>query len=655
MNVPQLIQSQGWKIIPKEEKNGKISYSVQTPYEDDIGLLKLRHPAFLHLEIYAKHNLPEVKFQHMKLAHDLFWPLELWHEWTERRFKGHCGCGSEVGYYNFISQAGGASKAKSYDWAKIAVLFFFANPLERNVTVASTTLASLKGRVWGYLTRFVQTMAIQPEYNYKSSPNPQILPVVPEHLLKAKGRGKITDNTLHGMFAVTAKLGDDDQAVATWIGKHPDDKLLVILDEGTDMPMSIINTFPNLNSHPKKFQLCIIGNSKSTQDMHGCLSTPRNGWDSISVDLDEWRTVQLNGICQYFNPYRCPAIMHPDPLMRERLSEFLVSYDSLKAKELEYGTDSENFYRMVLGFWKSRSSEMTTVSEKFLKERSPTKSIQWSGYYPIQRVAGFDFAISQDGDNPMIRIANVGHDQDSGMKIDFGYASSLFKLNILAMSHESLEAQLARQVVDVLILYKIPLHFLAIDVTGQGRAIGEVIVRENEKRGFPLGRGVPMKIYSMSQHNKTKRKESAWDLIPMSTQELWDDMRTYIDKDSVRGLDPITIYQMTNRQIVKKGDKSFLESKKDYKRRMSALGNAHSPDEADATALCVQVVKQRLNIMPGDKKPIPRYDMAQSHFDKIHAMTMEQGRVSEKKVIQLPKVNFNAGLEAFARNKKSGF
>lgn len=116
MNIPQLILNEGWTIY-KNPKKGKDPYLVKTPYEDDIGPLKAKHPAFLHLDIYAKSKLPSVKFQHLKKAHDLFWPQELWHEWTERRFKAHCE------WHNFISQAGGASKAKSYDWAKLAVLF----------------------------------------------------------------------------------------------------------------------------------------------------------------------------------------------------------------------------------------------------------------------------------------------------------------------------------------------------------------------------------------------------------------------------------------------------------------------------------------------------------------------------------------------------
>ena len=89
---------------------------------------------------------------------------------------------------------------------------------------------------------------------------------------------------------------------------------------------------------------------------------------------------------------------------------------------------------MVLGFWKTRSTDDTTVSDKFLKDFSPRKKVQWSGYFPIQRVAGFDFAISQDGDNPILRIANVGHDMDGSVKIDLAGESSIFKLQMLAIA-----------------------------------------------------------------------------------------------------------------------------------------------------------------------------------------------------------------------------
>lgn len=964
MDIPQLIRNEGWTLY-QDNKKGKLSYLVKTPYEDDIGPLKAKHPAFLHLDIYAKCKLPSTKFQHLKSARTFFWPTRIWHDWTRRRYEAHCEG------YNFITQAGGASAAKaqpltakiatpdgwstmgemrigsiicstkgipqavtaihpqglrdiyevkfsdgsitevtgdhlwsvkskkdrdkyrpgkilstleiknqikraysipshdptqgydakplwidpwllgyyigngsfshkkssptitcptlelankikskwdnvyikkysdrncyhvgirglraafrsipklafkksttksippnylygsietrtallqglidsdgtkppriasgttitfsnellrnqtaqiarslgyfvstskskkthyvksgerikcqdayslyinknnrhrviisislkrkdycqcitvsspdhlyltddyivthnSADWAEIGTLFYFSNPLENNCTVASTTLASLKGRIWGYITELVRTMEIQPQYKYTSSPTPQILPIVPADQLKKKGRGAIEDDTLHGMFAVTAKPGDDFKVISTWIGKHPKNKILIILDEGTEMPMIITDAFPNLNSHPDKFQLACIGNSKSWQDLHGLLSFPENGLDSVSPDLDEWKTKQPNGICQYFNPYRCPAITDPDPERRAILSTFLIGEENLKQKEIELGTDSENFYRMVLGFWKSKATDDTTVSDKFLKDFSPRKKVQWSGFYPIHRVAGFDFAISQDGDSPILRIANVGHDIDGGVKIDFAGESGIFKLVMQAITDKSYELQIADQIIDILTRYGVKLHDLGIDITGQGRAIGEVIRLRNEQKGYPLGIGFPLKIYAMSQHNKTKRKESAFDIMPMSTHELWNDIRAYIELDSIRGLDDKTISQLTNRLIVRKNDKSMLESKKDYKKRMSAIGNPHSPDEADATAIAIQVVKQRMGIMPGTKWKTPEKEQSSSFLDKLFAMSVQQ-KVTVRPPIQMPKVSFSKGIESYARHKK---
>lgn len=642
-DIIDLINREGWKVRP-ELKGGKTSFLVRTPYDDDIGPLKAKHPAFLHLDIYAKHSLPSVRFQHLKKAREYLWPDRIWHDWTRRRYEAHCE------NYNFISQAAGASAGKSWDWAEIAVQFFFANPLERNVTIASSTLASLKGRVWGYVTSAVQTMAVQPQYVYKSSPSPQILPVVPQDQLKASGRGKIEEDTLHGMFAVTAKQGDDDQAVATWIGKHPKEKMLVILDEGTEMPMSILNAVPNLNSHPKKFQMVVIGNSNSTMDLHGLLSTPLNGWDSVSPELIEWKTTQMNGICQYFSPYQSPAVLEEDPQRRALLEIFLIGRDNLAAKEKELGKDSEKFYRWVLGFWKSRGTESTTVSDKFLKDFSPTKQTNWSGYYPIQRVAGLDPAVSTGGDKCILRIANVGQDMDTKVKIDLAGPAGLFEIPLKAIVDKSVELQLADHVIDILIRYGVPINYLGIDVTGQGRAIGEVIRLRNEQKGYPLGYGNPLKIYSMSQHNKNKRKESVPDIVPMSMHELWNDIRSYIELDCIRNMDSTTQTQLTNRLVIRKGDRMFLETKQEYKRRMSAIGKAHSPDEADATAITIQVVKQRMGILPGTVWKVPESGRVTQHLDKMYAMMTQT--MQKPAAPKTPTVNTTAGLTNYVKYTK---
>lgn len=573
----------------------------------------------------------------------MFWPDDIWHYWTEELFQNGCED------YNFITLAGGANIAKSYNAGKYAYLFWSANPTKRNVTIASTTLASLKGRVWGYITQFIRTAKVNVAYTYTESPNPTVLPVLPPEELDQNKKG-IKKDTRHGMFAVTAKVGDDGQAVSTWIGKHPDDKLLVVLDEGTDMPMSIVDCIPNLNAHPSKFQLFCIGNSKSTMDLHGTLSTPINGWDSVSVDLSKWKTVQSNGICLYFNPYESPAIKETDPIKKKKLEGFLPSSKGLQQKELELGKESENFYRMVLGFWKSRSSENITVSDKFLKDYSPKKKANWSGYYPIKRVAGLDPAISTNGDKCILRIGDVGHDSDGKVKIDLNGKAGIFEIPLKAIIDKSVENQLADHVIDLLQRYGVQIQNLGIDVTGQGRGFGEIIVLQNQIRGYPLGFGVPLKIYAMSQHNLNKRTKSVPDIMPMSTHMLWNDIREYIEKDCVRNMDDIVIQQLTNRLIIKKGDRSMLESKVDYKRRMAAIGQGHSPDEADATAILFQVVKQVLGILPGTEWAIPKQGTISSHMAKMQAL---QASLQAKPSIGYPTLNKgNSNMASYVKHTK---
>lgn len=588
MSFLQLIADEQWEVI-----KSKSGLHLKTPYDNELGLLKLQHPALVHLNIYKDHPDSEVRLQHLKRARDYFWPGRDWHYWTERRYRAHCE------NWNYITLAAGASAAKSWDIGELAILFWYANPTERNVTIASVTLSSLLTRVWGYLTNHIRSMAIPMPYKYYSGQSPKVLFKDPNAVVR---KNEINDDTLHGIFAVTAKSGDSQAAVATWIGKHPKDKILLILDECTDMPMTILDAVPNLNATPEKFQLIGIGNSKSTMDLHGILSTPKNGWDSVSPEVIQWDTTQKNGTCLYFSPYDSPAIHEEDEVKRARLSKYLISADILKEKEEELGTDSEKFYRWVLGFWKSRNTEDVVTTEGFLKDFNTRIESEWSGLYSKHRVAGLDPAFSTGGDKCIIRFADVGHTFDHKMRIDYRQQELVYEIKLLAVNDKSIELQIADEAIRLLILHRVPLDHLAIDITGQGRAIGEVIRLRNEQMGYPLGMGVPLKIYAMSSHNKSKRGKSVPDILPVSTYDMWNLLRDYIQHDQLCGLDKAAIYQLTNRRVFEdpRTKRKLLETKREYKTRMSGLGRAHSPDEADAAALCAQVVLERLLVKPGE-------------------------------------------------------
>jgi hypothetical protein len=178
--IRDLIEKEGWKISAKDGKEVILAYGEVYP---------VKHPLSIHLKRYRLSKNPEEKYQHMKAAHDYLWPthIKLWHYWTERRFREHCNG------WSYISYAGGAACAKSYDAAKIALLFWLSNPKGHAVIIASTTLNSLGARIWGYAMSLIRDTEMEIPFQYMRSQPPKFL--------------YDRDDLQHGIFAAAAKLG----------------------------------------------------------------------------------------------------------------------------------------------------------------------------------------------------------------------------------------------------------------------------------------------------------------------------------------------------------------------------------------------------------------------------------------------------------------
>lgn len=602
----------------------------------------LRHPFYVYCKLYREEKNPELKYKYMKAMHDYLWPGEVakWHYWTERRFRAHCGD------YECISLASGTSTAKSYDSAKIAILFWLSNPKGHGVLVASTTLDSLEGRVFGYIQKLLNKAALPIEYLLMASKPPKILN---EHLTKKD------KDPHHGIFAVAAKKGDDDSSINTWIGRHPDDGLMLLLDEGPDMPFALVGAFPNVKGNQKWYQCIIIGNSNSKTDLHGALSTPAVGWDKLDFRVGgggayEWPTTQEKGICLYFHPEDSPAIHETDVEKKKLLEGFLITSAKLKKRKEELGEDSINYWRMILGFWKPSSIEDVIVSESYAATFDTGGVAEWSGRYPLKMFAGLDAAFSTGGDKCILRLGILGVTVSGLWVLDYRKDKLLFTIGISAASGESAEMQIAKQVIDILASYNVPLNHLAVDSNGQGRALSSVIRL--------VGRSLlePLKIYSTKSAIKVAR---SFDIIVKSGLDLWWEFRPFMQNHQIRGLDDITLMQLTSRQVVTDTDtgKQKLESKLAFKRRMSAESPslAHSPDEADAASLCLQAAIIQGGFTAGHVQAqvsIPTNFRDEKAFAHVQEMERIKREASSRNT-GIPKASFKGGLESFARHHKS--
>lgn len=592
----------------------------------------LVHPYKVHITLYRKETDVQLKYEHMRAAHDYLWPelVATWNDWDARRFKAHCQG------YKHIAYAGGASCAKSHCAARIACLFWLAWPTARAVIVSSTTSDSLETRIWGYVHEFLRTARIELPIRILTSKPPKALP------LKASGK-------IYGMFAAAVREGDDEKVIATIIGRHPRGGIMFILDEATDMPPAIIKSVANLRKGTPFFQVYAIGNSNSIDDLHGALSTPKHGWPTIQPLRDDiWETTHEDGVCLYFNPYKSPAITEKDEEKRLKLAKFLPTKESLEEDVRIYGANSEQFYRMTLGFWKIEGGQGAISSKVFLEEQKVGGRAEWSGYYPVYMVGGYDAAFMYGGTGAVLQLAYFGHTVDGLMCLDFRKEELIFRMNVLANSSISAELQIARQIRDILEKFKIPLYRVAFDVTGSGRAQAELVRQVMKVEHHPI------KIFFTGLSAEIKEKNDDPNMLTGRPDSFWLKFRDFALHGQVRGMGMAAIEQFGSRHVIQDAKRlgyARLETKAEYRKRMAAINPrlAHSPDEADAAVLATFAAIKAFGFYPGMKREVPVDNRDWRWHQKMAAHEAEAVKMGGRRVVV--EANFRSGVEGFANQK----
>ena len=600
--IDKLIADEGWRIVKQKNDKGEIALFIEVYGE----LYPYTHPCAIHLKLYRTSKEAGQKYKHMKAAHDYLWPeqIKVWTHWDEIKFRTHCED------WEMITYAGGANCSKSFTAAKIAVIFWLANPKHRAVLVMSTTLESLNSRIYGYVCRLLSEIKVPFEYRMYGGNQPRIM--LPQKLTKGR------KDYLHSISAVAAKRGDSDTAISGLIGRHPDEGMMIVADEATDLPTVLLSAVPNLFAKIETKQLVAIGNSNLKFDLHGALSTPKDGWGSVDpMKVSKWETTQEKGVCLFFNPYDSPAITCVDPAVRARVEKFYITAAQIEAKKKLYGEQSDSFYRFVLGYWRDEVAEDAVVSRKFINEFRVTERGEWSGLADVRVCAGLDPAFSTGGDDCVLRLGLLGQCVDGRIMLDFRGEQLIFKIPISAGVGKSAELQIADAVLAILGQYRVGLGDLVVDATGQGRALAEVIKLRAGSAVSPIKifstrmggtGGLSQGLVASGGGKGGQARGGAYDERIMSNLELWNNIRRFIETDQLRGLDESTIQQLTSRLILKKGDKVVLESKRDYKLRMGSISPllAVSPDRADACSLCLMSAILRYGFVPGQRTEMVR-------------------------------------------------
>jgi hypothetical protein len=506
-------------------------------------------PAELELYCFGVGHGPDHgglgKFGHFQQAASLFWKNLQWNPWMERQIQSLCD-------HQYVGWAGCGASGKTYSATLYAMLWWAVDPSDSAVLMTSTTAKMIRKRQWAALQELYQKC-----------------PGFPGHMVDSKTTLQATKgDDKHGIMAIPVLDGSTSKAMANIQGIHCR-RILVVIDEATDVPEAIVHAASNLTKGCTEFQMLMIGNPHSYFDQHGRFCEPKLGWKSVNVEVDEWET--RKGICVRFDGMKSPNV-------RAGKSEwpYLITQENVRSAVEFEGVSSPTFWKYTRGFWSPEGVAATVLSETLCVKYNVQQKTSF--YSRATTIAGLDPAFS-GGDRCVLRFAKIGDRQD-------GFSVVLFEdpivISIDAGSPEPIAFQIARRVKEECQSRDCLPQHLAVDSTGNGAGLCDIIAETWSPRIRRVSFGSSATELPTSQFDTRPAKDAYKNRVT----ELWYCFREWVKCDQIRGLDPETIIEFCSRNYVSEEKKIILEPKSEMKVRFG-----RSPDLADATALVIDVAR----------------------------------------------------------------
>ena len=516
--------------------------------------LEFNHPVSpLELELFCfrEGRTPDEgglgRYGHCRNAINIIWGESIvWNPWLERQLESLCE-------NQWVSWTGCAASGKTYTSALYAMVWWLSDPMHSTVLLASTTAKMIRKRSWANIQQF-----------FRNAEN------FPGNLVDSKTcLQAVKGDDLNAIFGLAVLDGATSKAVANIQGVHSE-RILVIIDEATDVPVAAFEAASNLSKGCREFQMLAIGNPHSRLDEHGRFSEPVDGWDSIDLNTLEWKT--MRGRCLRFDGMHSPNV-----IAGKTIYEFLITPEQVRQAQDWEGDESPRFWKYTRGMWAPSGICKTVLSETMCEKYNARGVHTFSSRFSM--VAGLDPAFG--GDRCVLRFARYG-DLNSGlMGVEF---TETIIIPIDASSSEPVHFQIARQVKDYCVSRGVLPSDLAIDATGEGGGLCDIISRE----WSPSIRRIEFGGRASGKRVSLEDKRLSHEAYANRVTELWFSVREWLMRNQLRGMDAETIIEFTQRMFDDEKRKIKVERKIDMRAR-----TGRSPDLADAAALIIEVARQK--------------------------------------------------------------
>lgn len=486
---------------------------------------------------------------------------------------------------NFSVWLGAASTGKSNDAGGLAVLDWVTDPTDTYIALASTSVQMLKIRSYESVIRYFRHLKGNPHFLIPGKEATSMTAIINDNedesnqaTIKASIRGVALQDG-----------GSQDKAIAKLAGAHLP-FVTLILDEGAVLPPAASKARINARAGTKRFRFLSLANPISYNDEATKFCEPLAGWPTVDEHVPSWRS--RFGLVLHHNGYDSPAITeegaekYPFLINKEQI-------DTIVREEGHNNDDAPIIYTMVKGWPCPVGLENTVLSEADIISFNLKGDPEWAEMYSedFVRVAGLDPAFTSGGDNCVLQTATVGFLRGGVYAIAFDPPDYV---PIKASSNRPAIYQVVEGTRDLLVQKGIPLENVGIDDSGT-QSVADVY--EVELGVVP----VRCSFASKASEEFSETGEALQKKFANLVTEMWADVAKLGRNGQLRGLNNKAALQFCSR-FYKKGIKPLaLESKKDYKKRLSGQ---NSPDEGDALSICARVAKIKAGLVPGGGKDI---------------------------------------------------
>lgn len=528
----------------------------------------------LSVELWCyRNNHPEDrgglgKAKHFTNAAQILWPEKMrdgsrgyiWHEWIDRRVKAWCEDEFTTGDSGWQTWWGPSSSGKSMDAALLSLVHWLSAPAETTVIVCSTTKDMLEKRIFGEIIRLHSL--------YKGK--------LPGMYFKSKHAILLGDeNSKNGIFGIAIQKGSLKEALGNMVGIHNRFNVLII-DEMQATKEAAVEAQDNLSTG-EEFKFLGMGNPESRLDPLGRYSEPVGGWESISDQTESWQT--KFGKTIFFDGLKSPGVRDPKKYF------FLLKQADIDNLKKKRGVDSPAFWSQRRGFVPPEGLVQSVLTESFIVKHHMTDSVEWLD--SPTTIVGIDPSYASGGDRCVLSPAQVGRFKNGLYGIHF---LPFIEINI-ALSKGPVTYYLVGQVKERCNVLGVAADQIACDTTGVQGMFVDVLEREFGKGVLRVNFVGRPSTFSASSDDR----RPADDVYKNRVTELWYNMVEFGRNEQIRGLGSDEAKEFCARKLMDKDlNVIWIEPKKQMKMR-----TGYSPDIADARAVTIAYVRERMGIHPG--------------------------------------------------------